>query len=330
MKAPIFTGYHGKCHLQGIAVDKKGGYIYYSFTTKLIKATLDGKIIGSVDGLVGHLGCIAFNEDDGCVYGSLEYKNDSIGKGILNSIGSDAKFDDAFYVVKFDVSKIDRPDMSALGVMTAVYLKEVADDYNGQGSDKDGNPVPHRHGCSGIDGLTFAPHPDKKGSYLYVAYGVYGDVNRNDNDYQVLLCYDHTEWAKYQKPLDQNDMHTSGPEKPLDKFFVHTGNTTYGVQNLEYDKFTDCMFMAVYRGAKPEYENYSLFAVDCTIPPKTEKIGKVLSLKTEGWHFPYGSTGLFSFGDGNWLISRNKATPDGQCAYIHYYKWDEIHPFTLL
>ena len=42
MNAPIFTGSWGKCHLQGIAVDRAGGYIYYSFTTKLVKARLNG------------------------------------------------------------------------------------------------------------------------------------------------------------------------------------------------------------------------------------------------------------------------------------------------
>ena len=61
MKNPIFTGLWGNCHIQGIAVDKNNGFIYYSFTTKLIKATLDGEIVGTVDGLMGHLGCIAFN-----------------------------------------------------------------------------------------------------------------------------------------------------------------------------------------------------------------------------------------------------------------------------
>lgn len=55
MNQPIYTGTWGGCHIQGIAVDKKNGYIYYSFTTKLVKATLDGEIIGSVDGLIGHL-----------------------------------------------------------------------------------------------------------------------------------------------------------------------------------------------------------------------------------------------------------------------------------
>ena len=60
-------------HCQGIAVDGKREYIYYSFTTALIKTDLEGNVVGTVTGLLGHLGCIAFNEEDGRVYGSLEY-----------------------------------------------------------------------------------------------------------------------------------------------------------------------------------------------------------------------------------------------------------------
>ena len=82
MKNKIFSGYWGKCHCQGIAVDETRGFIYYSFTTKLVKSDLDGNIIGTVDNIIGHLGCIDFNEKDGKVYASLEYKNDSIGKGL--------------------------------------------------------------------------------------------------------------------------------------------------------------------------------------------------------------------------------------------------------
>ena len=351
MKTPIFTGTWGNCHIQGIAVDKKNGHIYYSFTTKLIKATLDGQIIGFVDGLVGHLGCIAFNENDGCVYGSLEYKNDIIGKGILDAIGADSSFRDAFYIVRFDVSKIDRPDIDAekSGIMTATYLKEVCDDYNGKGSDKNGNEVMHRYGCSGIDGVTFGPLPGKTesdGMYLYVAYGVYGDISRNDNDHQILLCYDVDNLNSYTQTLDQKNMHTSGPEKPLHKYFVYTGNTVYGVQNLEYDRFTEAFFMAVYKGKKSKFPNFTLFSVDLAYPaeekiiPESNKKVEMLKLKESGicdeksgicgWNFPYGSTGLYSFGDGNWLISHNQSTPEGQCSYIHYYKWDGIHPFEQL
>ncbi len=351
MKTPIFTGSWGNCHIQGIAVDNKNGYIYYSFTTKLVKAKLSGEIIGTVEGLVGHLGCIAFNEKDGCVYGSLEYKNDVIGKGILNSIGADSSFRDAFYIVRFDVSKIDRPDIDAekSDIMSAVYLKEVRDDYNSKGFDKNGKEVEHKYGCSGIDGVTFGPLPGKNesdGMYLYVAYGIYGDVDRNDNDHQIILCYDIDELNSYAEKLDQKNMHTSGPEKPLHKYFVYTGNTVYGVQNLEYDRFTKSFFMAVYKGKKNEFPNFSLFAVDarCQAEVKfakgiNENI-EMLKLKDagiydnksgiSGWDFPFGSTGLYSFGDGNWLISHNKSTPEGQCSYIHHYRWDGIHPFEKL
>lgn len=351
MNKPIFTGIWGNCHIQGIAVDKENGYIYYSFTTKLIKARLDGEIVGTVDGLAGHLGCIAFNEKDGCVYGSLEYKNDIIGKGILNALNSKASFDDSFYVAKFDVTKIDRIGMSAEknNIMTAMYLKEATDDYNGKGFDKEGNTVLHKYGCSGIDGLTFAPLPgeaDKGPDYLYVAYGIYDDTNRNDNNHQILLCYSINECSKYFTAFNQKNMHKAGPSAPLHKYFVYTGNTRYGVQNLEYDKHTKALFMSVYRGHKDGFPNYSLFAADCEKPATFEfsaeinEKAEMLKLKkygeydekskTYGWHFPYGATGLFSYGDGNWLISHNRETPEGQCSYIHYYKWNKDNFFECI
>ena len=105
MKDTIFTGTHGKNHIQGIAVDPKKGFIYYSYTTKLIKATMDGTIVGSVEGLRGHLGCIDFHEENGKVYGSLEYKNDAIGKGIREKLGIREEEEDAFYIVSFDVDR---------------------------------------------------------------------------------------------------------------------------------------------------------------------------------------------------------------------------------
>lgn len=340
----IRTGAWGNCHIQGIAVDPKKGYIYYSFTTKLIKATLDGKIIGTLDGLAGHLGCIAFNENDGCVYGSLEYKNDIIGRDILSAIGSERTFDDAFYVARFDVDKITKTDMNAdsSDIMTAVYLPEVVYDYK----QTDYNGINHKYGCSGIDGITFAPLPGKTpddGMYLYIAYGIYNDVKRDDNDYQVILCYDMAQWKTYTLPLSQNNMHKSGFEKPLHKFFVYTGNTEWGVQNLEYDRYTNSMFMAVYEGFKKDFPNYTLFCVDMSIPPKTEELNgtnekaEMLTLSEKGlydektgiygWYFPLGSTGLFSFGNGEWLICRHFRTDEGQCGEIMHYEWDEKTPF---
>ena len=78
----IFSGSYPTGHCQGIAVDTKNRVIYYSFTTQLVKTDFDGNFLGSVGGLLGHLGCIQFRASDGLVYGSLEYKNDAIGKGI--------------------------------------------------------------------------------------------------------------------------------------------------------------------------------------------------------------------------------------------------------
>ena len=350
MKEPIFTGAWGKCHIQGIAVDQEKGYIYYSFTTKLVKSTLDGKIVGSVDGLMGQLGCIAFNKEDGRVYVSLEYKQDAIGRGILNKLGSTVKLEDAFYIAIFDVDKIDRMDMDAEkdGIMTSVYLKEVVDDYKGTGLDREGNVVAHRHGCSGIDGTTFGPmfgQPADSKQYLFVCYGVYRDLSRDDNDYQVMLCYDTADWAKYEKPLSQTAMHKSGPEAPTEKFFVFTGNTHYGVQNLEYDPYKQAYFMAVYYGRKEKYPNYHLYAVDATVAPVVQKLqgmemeGKVLQLLQagrlhqatgiRGWDFPHGATGLYACGDGRYYICENHVCQSGQCGLIYRYVWSENEAFVL-
>ena len=342
MKTPLFTGKWGKLHIQGIAVDRAKGYIYYSFTTKLVKARLDGEIVGTVDGLVGHLGCIAFNERDGRLYGSLEYKQDAIGKHIQTALGTKAEARDGFYVAVFDVDRIDRPAMSAEadGVMRCVYLREVVEDYHGTGKDKNGAPVPHRYGCSGIDGITLAPLPGKspaEGTYLYVAYGVYADGEREDNDHQVLLCYDIADWQSLALPLDQAELHQSGPLAPLCKLFVYTGNTTYGVQNLEYDPHQNALFMAVYRGKKPHFPNFDLFAADLSLPAcraalrGVGEVGDTLPLLRAGecedgiWgrRFPYGATGLCALGKGEWLISHNQTEDGEQCAYIHRYRYDD-------
>ncbi len=339
---PLFTGVWGKNHIQGICVDREKGFIYYSYTTILVKARLDGTVVGSVTGLLGHLGCIALGPD-GCVYGSLEYKKDAIGQGILARLGTEAALEEGFYVVRFDVDRIDRPEISADGndLMTAVYIREAVEDYNGFGKNFAGETVPHKFGCSGIDGTTFAPLPGKTcadGMYLYVAYGVYSDLDRRDNDYQVLLCYDTAQWDKIARPLKQDEMHKAGFEKPLHKFFVFTGNTNYGVQNLEYDRATGALYMAVYVGKKAEYPNFPMFAVDLTVPAKRQELcgvgeeGEVLTLRRDGdldeasgvrgYKFKFGATGMYSFGDGDWLFSDNrKCTDFHQCAYIFKYKY---------
>jgi hypothetical protein len=317
----IYSGKWGKCHCQGTCMDTFHQYVYYSFTTKLVKTDLDGNVIATVDNIIGHLGCMQFNDVDGKVYASLEYKNDAIGKGILKSLGiSEENADDGFYVAVFDVSKMDRIGMDAEkdGIMTAVYLKTVVDDYKGK-TVAGGKEYDHIHGCSGIDGITIAPDFGAKDGkkYLYVCYGVYGQNDRPDNDYQVLLQYDLDGFLDDAKPLSQRVMHKFGPSKPRNKYFFYTGNTNYGIQNLEYDEYTGDFFVFVYRGAKPQFPNYDAFVIDGKIPAVTEKLkgyddyeGKVLFTKdigekvgeVSGMYFPLGSMGAYSLKNGQFML----------------------------
>ncbi|MBQ8356506.1 MAG: hypothetical protein IJX39_01710 [Clostridia bacterium] len=310
-------------HVQGIAIDVEKGYAYFSFTTTLVKTDLQGNLIGTAKGLVGHLGCIDFNKEDGKVYGSLEYKNDSIGKGIFKNAGlTGVPVENAFYIAIFDVDKIDRVDMDAEkdGVMTAVYLPEVTEYYEGESFDG----KPHRYGCSGIDGTSFGPffgEPKDSPTMLMVACGNYGDVEREDNDHQMLLCYDWRKFADVAKPLSQGVPHHSGlhPEKTC---FFFTGNTTWGVQNLCYDSYTGNWFVCVYVGQKPQYPNYPMYVIDGSAAPVMSELkglggeqGLLLKMAdagvlhkesgVRGFTFPMGSTGIHSLGDGRFYFSHD-------------------------
>jgi len=263
-------------HAQGIAVDVHGGYIYYSFTNLLAKYDFSGKLIGTLAGWTGHLGDLDFNPNDGKVYGSLEYKADQ-----------------AFYIAVIDVSRLDRVGMEASksGIFRTVYLPEVAADYTADmdGDGKlDGNTAvtrDHHYGCSGIDGVGFGPAFGRVDGphYLTVAYGIYSNTERADNDHQVLLQYDIRDWDKYAKPLSEAEPHRSGPSTLRGKYFVRTGNTRYGVQNLSYDETLQRWFMGVYPGKKTSFPNYSLFAVDARAQPTMRDLIGVPSDDGKGW-----------------------------------------------
>lgn len=354
----IFSGVRGPFHVQGIAVDLKRGYIYFSFTTELLKTDLKGNLIGSVKGLTGHLGCLTMNPEDGRVYGSIEYKNDAIGREILQKLDNSEQLHNtnAFYIAIFDVDKITRPDMDAEkdSVMTTVYLKEVVDDFYAT-VQNGGRTVEHRHGCSGVDGISFGPAfgaPKGSKNYLNIAYGVFEDTLRTDNDYQVLLNFDPAKLKPYERTLNQENPHRSGPDSCDQKYFVRTGNTAYGIQNLAYDPYTGDWFAAVYRGHKHQNPNYSLFAIDGSKAPVMQQLegfdtptrGELLTLSEQGecdaktgirgWQVDYGTTGFCPLGCGYYYISH----PDGgeggkhQSSMVKLYKWtgDPKHPFELV
>ncbi|MEO3876685.1 hypothetical protein ABGB18_48710 [Nonomuraea sp. B12E4] len=331
----IYGGAWASGHVQGIAIDQRKGYMYFSFTNLLVKTDLQGNPVGSVTGFTGHLGDLDFNTKDGRVYGSLEYKEQ-----------------ESFYIAIFDVDRITSMDMDAQtsDVVKTVYLKEVVSDYvadmNGDGK-FDGNvgdTPDHRYGCSGIDGVSFGPEFGKKHGKqkLTVAYGIYANTTRSDNDHQVLLQYDIDKWKKYEQPLTESAPHKSGPQQVDGKYFAYTGNTTYGVQNLQYDEYTGNWMMAVYKGTKPQFPNYSFFMVNAATRPNKGDIvgqpqperGELLTLApgglqdassgVRGWEFT-GEYGLISLGKGRYYVSKaGTVEEDGvtkQTSHAELYRW---------
>ena len=314
----------GKLHVQGIALDQKEGCMYCSFTSAFYKTDLQGNIIGSITGINGHLGAMTFAPRSRKVYASLEIKNDAIGRGIADVLGAKRHEDSQsrFYIAEIDVDKIDGMEMSFDQTVKLHLVEDAVNDYLAV-VNVDGKELKHRYGCSGIDGITIGPAIGKKGrktTHLYVAYGIYGDTSREDNNYNILVCYD-----------------LRNLEKPVHKYFVYTGNTRYGVQNLAYDSYSRKMFLAVYPGSKEEFPNYKLFSIDTRqkayraslkgVPYETAEVEQI---NVDGnWHFKWGSTGLCPLGDGRYYISHNGKDENGQyCkATMYIFRESDQSPF---
>ena len=334
----------GKHHVQGIAYDKAAGRMYFSFTTSFLKTDLEGNVVGSIDRIQGHLGAMTFNPEDRKVYASLECKDDVIGAGL----SAFAKGRSMFYIAIIDVDKVTEVGMDSENndAFRIVCVKEATHDFHMTGF-ADQN-YEHFYGCSGIDGVTIAPKLGKKGGkdYLYVAYGIYGDNARNDNNHQVLLRYDIQKLNEYAGKVKFGDFYGEGPAKPLDKYFAYTGNTNWGVQNLAYDAETGKMFMAVYKGRKSIFPNYDIFAFDVAEKPVKRSLAGVLYDITKhkvigssenpvsGFYFKYGSTGICPVGGGLFYFAepgKNAATGK-QYSRTHLYRWtgDSTKPFDRL
>ncbi len=305
----IYSGKYNTEHVQGIAIDTNREYIYFSFTTILVKTDLQGNVIGTVENLVGHLGDLDFNDEDGRVYGSIEFKSSNV-----------------FGILVFDVDRIDRMNIDAQssGIVSLIELPDVLTDYSA-------DPAAARYGCSGIDGVAFGPAfgaaSDSDEYRLMVGYGIYGDTSRQDNDHQVILSYTIDELARNERSFSVPNS-PSGGARCENKYFAYTGNTRWGVQSLEYDEHTGYWFIAAYAGSKTNFPNFTLFAIDGSVAPYTGNLtgvnqtGLILSLAkkglthqdsgTRGWNMPVdrSETGIVSLGGGYFYISHR-----GQADY---------------
>ena len=291
-------------HVQGMAIDREKGCLYLSFTNCFLKTDYEGNILASIDSINGHLGAMTFDARRRMVYASLECKDDEIGRDISKNLGAReyTQAESVFYIAEIDVDR---------WTMKRHEVAEATRDYK------------KKYGCSGIDGVAVAPAiGGKKGSRLYVAYGIYGDISRTDNDHQVILEYRLRRLGK-----------------PVKKYFVYTGNTNWGVQNMAYDPLTGNLFLAVYKGKKPGFPNYDLYAVPVNQKPQSrvlkglEDDGPHLSLELaamgvkdpvtglRGWRFPYGSTGFCTVGDGWWLFAQKTGKKKKQGCRVVLYRW---------
>ena len=329
-------------HCQGIAIDKSNGFIYYSYTTMLIKCSFDGKIVASVTGIKGHMGDISFNEADKMLYCGY-YSPGRTG----------------FYIYIFNTKKINKMNMKPTkDIVRSVYIKEAYEDYlySYEKENEDGTvtKISHKYGCSGIDGVTMGPdfsRKEKKKEYLTIAYGTYSETKRKDNNYQILLQYDVSSWwNNYGKDVSELS-HRSGPPD-CKKYFLFTGNTYWGTQTMEYFDELNIWILNCYKTRKSTFNPYTLFAVDGDIKPKKKKLkGQpetekqyVLSLYTDGnydkknniwgWYSKYGVQGIAYMGDGLFYVTHPyKAWTGTKLAISYLNVWksskDGKGPFTL-
>ena len=60
-----------------------------------------------------------------------------------------------------------------------------------------------------------------------------------------------------------------------------------------------------------------------------KKVGKPVHPEVFGWYFPLGSTGLYAYGDGRYLISQNFRAKTGQSGLLLPFVYDEKFGFLL-
>jgi hypothetical protein len=170
----------------------------------------------------------------------------------------------------------------------------------------------------------------------------------------VLLQYNVSDWSRYASPLVETAPHHLGPATLAGKYFVRTGNTRFGVQNLAYDEVLRRWFMGVYQGDKPSFPNYLLFAVDAATQPRSADLvgvtgahgsrwtqGKLIALSPDGLQdHSTGIRGWMQKADvgfqpvdrGLYYFVTNSGSKHRQTATIQLMRWSNSadHPFLPL
>ena len=120
----------------------------------------------------------------------------------------------------------------------------------------------------------------------------------------------------------------------MQRCFLYTGNTNWGVQNLEYDAHGGQWLAAVYPGKKDRFANYSMFVIDGAVAPVAgvhDAYGKEILLLTLAGQsdFPHGSTGMISLGDSYFYFSEHFTAADRESwgTNVVLYRFDNDNGF---
>lgn len=181
---------------------------------------------------------------------------------------------------------------------------------------------------------------------LTVTHSRWPDGDRDDNNHQILVQYDPDVFDTYAEPYDISKPDpTSGPTEIDRQYFVYTGATRRGIQNLAYEPTLERWFLGVYAGSKPEFPNYTLFAVEAASQPVRQGLpgvgvdGDTLPLAEDGlrdeateirgW-LQKADVGLQAMGDGLYYLYTNSVVDGLQTATLTLNTWtDDPHaPFT--
>ena len=323
----------GTSHLQGICVDEKLEYMYFSYTTALAKIDIrTGELVASVVnfgpgsfGMEGgaHLGCIDYY--DGHIYGSLEYK--SPGKKFFLAI-----FDaDEMTAVGMDVNNMPADQKVITGVLLSEPTMDFRDpldtevftgqDAYGDATNEENNG--HRFACSGIDGVTMGKWPGGGDDeiYMIVAYGVYGGgkfENRFDNMYNVLQFYKLSDlWQEEGNTWNIPFNGKRGLEREIGEgealtaartLYVYTGNTQYGAQNIEYEWDTGDIVLYTY--GNTDGFGGTMYVVDGSKTPeyKTLELGQnnTLNAKADRYFCKWVAEAYATDANGNGTIEEDE------------------------
>lgn len=280
----------------------------------------------------GHVQGIAIDRENGFIYASISnalVKSDMNGNvvgSIYNLPGhigdiafnpDDGRVYAAQYVYNGNgyISMIDGDDIAQVGMEYSEHKEILKSVY-----------------AVSADGTAIGPgfgETDSDKMYLY--------ITKNKGVYKEFLQYDIDELKEYETVWDGK--HTNGPEGPGQRYYVYMGTTVYGIQNLEYDPYTESMICCIYGVSGDIYPKYCTYMVDMTTLPEKGEISDIQSIGAITKFAPYGiyheatgiwgakfnkgSHGFASLGNGYYYIIESEINKEDvdRCDVYGLYKW---------